>query len=282
MDDPTHRRPRLGPLQPLIWVLQFLDHQSLFQAVQQTQKVFFALTQEPAGQSSQLIRLEKRGDELLQVAATLLPGRNGGDGGVDVILAGQKDSVFCTDRHNGFGRLYHYRYYAGRFTLTSSHTTGNHPRYTTILANGDVLVCNRFNGTLTSFPGLAKHPSQAVKSITVKAMPEVSFLFQGTENKKGAWSSLECHEQGVPGKVLHDVHVALPSAGFFKLYASTNTHGTSFSAHATGIGLILGVMALVLAIGCSVGITRHRRARLNSSQTILEEDNGNEGRGFLD
>jgi hypothetical protein len=168
-------------------------------AVQQSEGVFFALTQAPAKQPSQLLRLEKHGNHLLQVAATPLPSREGGDGGADVLLADEKDAVFATDRDLTHGWVHYYQYKSGGFHLQTSHMTGNHPRHAAVLPSGDVLVCNRFDGTLTSFPGLARHPLKKVQPVVVEVMPSVSFVLPGDSAKHGTneWSASEpCSSTG--------------------------------------------------------------------------------------
>jgi len=168
-------------------------------AVQQSEEVFFALTQAPAKQSSQLLRLEKHGNHLLQVAATPLPSREGGDGGADVLLTGEKDAVFATDRDLGHGWIHYYQYKKGGFQLQTSHMTGNHPRHAAVLPSGDVLVCNRLDGTLTSFPGLARHPLKNVQPVVVVALPSVSFVLPGGSARHAthAWKTSEpCNASG--------------------------------------------------------------------------------------
>merc|ERR1711908_142108 len=98
--------------------------------------------------------------ESLRVAASVaLPDRAGGDGGADVFLGKEKDAVFCTDRTNGAGKLYYYKYSDATFQLAQIRSTGSHPRYTTMLDNGDVVACNKLDSTLTIFKGLALAPT---------------------------------------------------------------------------------------------------------------------------
>jgi hypothetical protein len=117
------------------------------------------------------------------VASTPLPSRKGGDGGADVLLASEKDAVFATDRDLGHGWVHYYQYKSGAFQLRASHMTGNHPRHAAVLPSGDVLVCNRLDGTLTSFPGLARHPLKKVQPVVVETLPAVSFVLPAASAK---------------------------------------------------------------------------------------------------
>lgn len=148
-------------------------------AVQQSDEVLYVLTQEPPGQPSQLVRLERQGDALAPRAVAALPARDGGHGGADVLLGRDRDTVFCTDRTGGAGKLYFYSYSAAGFQLEYERETGRHPRYTTILPNGDIVVCNKHDSTLTVFQGLAASPtSLSVSQTTIPTVPGVSFFIE--------------------------------------------------------------------------------------------------------
>jgi len=148
--------------------------------VQQSDDVFYALTQEPSGGPTQLVRLERKGEALAVVGSVFLPSRTGGDGGADVLLGHEPDTLFCTDRTAGPGKLYYYTFSAGVFQLVNSWETGRNPRYTTILHDsGDIVTCNRDDATLTTFSGLAKDPTAANVSENVQStVPEVSFFME--------------------------------------------------------------------------------------------------------
>jgi len=153
-------------------------------AVQQSESVFYVLTQEPPGEPTQLARLERRGSVLELVSSILLPSRDGGDGGADVLLGLESDSVFCTDRTAGAGKLYFYRYAAGAFQMASVRETGKNPRYTALLQGdgpdrGDVVACAKDDAALTIFKGLALRPTAAdVATVLVPTVPEVSFFMR--------------------------------------------------------------------------------------------------------
>merc|ERR1712137_1156072 len=79
----------------------------------------------------------------------LLPSRTGGDGGADVILGREPDTVFATDRTAGGGKIYYYLWESGAFHQKAVHDTGSNPRYTVALPGGDIVSCNQDGGTLT-------------------------------------------------------------------------------------------------------------------------------------
>jgi len=150
-------------------------------AVQASETAFYAVTQEAPGRQSQLFRLERQGDSLHVVAKTNLPRRSGGDGGADVFLASpsEPESLFCTDRTQGGGKLYHYTYANGGFQLGGTFNTGNNPRYTTALPGGDILACNQDGAALSVFRGLARDPrapNEAVKVSTHELKTPSFFL----------------------------------------------------------------------------------------------------------
>eukprot|EP00929_Paragymnodinium_shiwhaense_P032646 TRINITY_DN18066_c0_g1_i1.p1 TRINITY_DN18066_c0_g1~~TRINITY_DN18066_c0_g1_i1.p1 ORF type:complete len:756 (+),score=149.41 TRINITY_DN18066_c0_g1_i1:93-2360(+) len=150
-------------------------------AVQQSDGVFYVLTQEPNSAPTKLVRLEKEGNSLNVAASTELPrraaaGQWGADGGADVLLGTEPDTVFCTDRLPGDGRLYYYTYKDGAFKLEKEWSTGKHPRHAVIRENGDIVVSNKGDNTLTVFKGLAASPlAQDVKTETSPAAQQASF-----------------------------------------------------------------------------------------------------------
>merc|ERR1712187_1022887 len=150
-------------------------------AVQQSDDIFYVLTQEANMGSTKLVRLEKNTDnELLSVAASIaLPARAGGDGGADVFLGREEDTVFCTDRTDGAGKLYYHTYANCSFHLAQTRVTGSHPRYTTMLDNGDIVACNKLDSTLTIFKGLAMAPTATdIKQTTISTVKDVSFFLK--------------------------------------------------------------------------------------------------------
>jgi len=155
-------------------------------AVQESKHVFYVLTQEPHGAPTRLARLERdEAGQLMSTGITKLPGRAGGDGGADVMLAGEDSgNVFCTDHTDGAGKLYYYSYRPGSFDLLHARDTGKHPRYTTVLENGDVVACNKQDATLTIFHGLAANPtSSSIEVTTVPTAKDVSFFMESQELK---------------------------------------------------------------------------------------------------
>merc|ERR1712190_282130 len=119
-------------------------------AKQQADGTVYTLSQEPSNEPSVLSRLVKRDDHFVVDAKVTLPERaSGGAGGADVVLGQHLDTLFASDRTSSTGKLYYYKFENGAFQLKSSHDTGKIPRYTTALANGDVVVCNQGDSTLS-------------------------------------------------------------------------------------------------------------------------------------
>jgi len=147
---------------------------SVRSAKQQADGSIFVLTQEPAGQATQLARLEERDGQLVVVGQTQLPARpQGGDGGADVVLGALTDSVWVTDRQaNAPGKLYYYTYAAGAFTMVIVRDTGVVPRYTVALENGDIIACNHDSNDLSVFKGLALRPTDT--TISEQRLPTVN------------------------------------------------------------------------------------------------------------
>merc|ERR1719491_1871155 len=93
-------------------------------ATQVSAGVYYALTQEPEGSPTKLVRIEQQQqqqalsstatttssespeqhDELIVTAETILPPRDGGDGGADVLLGLEPNTVWVSDRWKGPGR----------------------------------------------------------------------------------------------------------------------------------------------------------------------------------
>ena len=169
--------------------------------------IFYAVTQEPAGVATQVVRLEQTTPEantpheLKIVARSVLPTRNGGDGGADVVLGLQPNTVWVSDRWNQAGRLYYYKYHPpsttvgdGTFDRVATHvaTGGDGARYTMITHTGDIVVCNdgrtdpvpgrrhaaRDSGTLTVMTGLALNPQSNSEVVTIDTVPAVQFFLE--------------------------------------------------------------------------------------------------------
>jgi len=155
-------------------------------ATQVSAGVYYALTQEPEGSPTKLVRMEQQQqqrtsseapeqhDELLVTAETILPPRDGGDGGADVLLGLEPNTVWVSDRWKGPGRLYYYSFDQNDTSNTTSHSSGDacssfellathvatgvNARYTNMTTNGDIVVCSEDSGTLTVMQGLALNP----------------------------------------------------------------------------------------------------------------------------
>ena len=163
-------------------------------AKQQSPGIFYAVTQEPPGIATQVVRLEQtipvpNTHELRIVARSVLPARNGGDGGADVVLGKIPNTVWISDRWNQAGRLYFYQYdpstvsYGdGTFDLVATHVaTGKNARYTMITHKGDIVVCNEGSSTLTRMKGLALNPQQLnPEVVTINTVPVVQFYLEST------------------------------------------------------------------------------------------------------
>jgi hypothetical protein len=119
--------------------------------------------------------LGRDGDGFTVAAQIELPSRNGGAGGADVFLGRESGTLFCTDRTEGGGKLYYYTYTeAEGFRQMNELDTGNNPRYTTRLTNGDVVACNQDGGSLTFFVGLAESPDAHCDVTTVTTAETVA------------------------------------------------------------------------------------------------------------
>merc|ERR1712113_114277 len=74
---------------------------SVRSAKQQPDGSIFVVTQEPSGHPTILARLEEKSGHLEAVSQTKLPARpHGGDGGADVVLGFDQDTMFVTDRQD--------------------------------------------------------------------------------------------------------------------------------------------------------------------------------------
>lgn len=143
-------------------------------AKQQADGAIFVLTQEPSGQQTKLARLEEKSGHLAVVAVTSLPALSSpGDGGADVLLGVERDTVWVTDRQgNAPGRLYYYVYSGNEFTQMSERETGVHPRYAVATESGDIVVCNRDDSTLSVYESLALQPTNT--SISERRIPTLN------------------------------------------------------------------------------------------------------------
>ena len=97
-----------GNFRPLLVVSEQEDndttnHLNVRSAKQVAPGIFYAVTQEPAGEATQVVRLEqtttpeahKTPHGLLKIVArSVLPARDGGDGGADVVIVGTKQDAY--------------------------------------------------------------------------------------------------------------------------------------------------------------------------------------------
>merc|ERR1712176_1018972 len=92
---------------------------SIRSAAQQSDGSVFAITQEPPGQPTKLARLEFQNGKFQVKKVSILPSRQGGDGGADVFLSSVMDAFFATDRgaapNAQGGMVYYYKYVNGDF-----------------------------------------------------------------------------------------------------------------------------------------------------------------------
>jgi len=148
-------------------------------AKQQSDGSIFVLTQEPAGEQTKLARLVERNDHLVLEAQTLLPPRSDGDGGADVVLGVEMDTMWVTDRGDWSGKLYHYRYSDGHFTQNAERETGANPRYAVVLDSGDIVVCNQNGNDRSVYKGLANSPMDtSIPEIRVASMVAPMFFIK--------------------------------------------------------------------------------------------------------
>jgi len=152
-------------------------------AKQQDDGSIFVLTQEPAGKETVLARLEEKNGKLVIVAQTTLPPRQGGDGGADVVLGLQRDTLWVTDREGSAGgKLYHYTYDGSNFIQHSVRNTGADPRYMVALSNGDIVACNQISNDLSVYPGLALSPhDDSIQEQRIPTVNQPMFFIQTTK-----------------------------------------------------------------------------------------------------
>jgi len=167
-----------------------IERLNIRSAKQPAPGVFYALTQEPEPEQSKLVRLETNVEDsgeakLVVRAETLLPSRDGGDGGADVILGLEPDTIWASDRWAGPGRLYYYSFNSSidapsGFVHHATHVaTGENARYTVITDSGDMMVCSQNSGTLTLMEGLALSPtSETINVTTINTVGTVQFFIE--------------------------------------------------------------------------------------------------------
>ena len=202
--------------------------------------IFYAVTQEPAGEATQVIRLEQTTPEaqhtphgLKIVAQSVLPARDGGDGGADVVLGVQLNTVWISDRWQQAGRLYYYVYHppaattapvgGGTFDRVATHvaTKGINARYTVITHTGDIVVCNEGSNTLTVMEGLALHPQStpaAIPILTIDTVQTVQFFLE-----RRLLPSSVVRTTRTPSRTNMDDEVPSLSSSFSLLSPSTRT-----------------------------------------------------------
>lgn len=154
---------------------------SIRSAKQQHDGSIFALTQEPYGQDTKLVRMEQSESQLTVVAQTTLPHLPlGGDGGADVVLGVDTDTIWVTDRQGWApGQLHYYQYSSGSFTRLITRETGANPRYLVTLDNGDVITCNQNSNDLSIFPGLALNPlDDSIAEHRIETLTTPQFFIQ--------------------------------------------------------------------------------------------------------
>jgi len=155
------------------------DRLNVRSAKQQSDGSIFVITQPPHGEQTMLARLIETDGHLSVEAQTLLPQHNYGDGGADVVLGFEQDTIWVTDREDYGGKLYFYRYSNGQFTMENKRDTGANPRYTVALDNGDIVVCNQNGNDLSVYPGLALSPtSNDIKEVRVPTVDTPMFFMK--------------------------------------------------------------------------------------------------------
>lgn len=166
-------------------------------ATQVSPGIFYALTQEPEGVPTKLVRIEQQEQQLIVKATMVLPPRNGGDGGADVLLGIEPNTLWVSDRWKGPGRLHYYSYNETAATTTTSNnlpdpffdllathvaTGGVNARYTVLTQSGDMLVCNQDSNTLTVMHGLALSPMKSTSSTKISSIETVGSVQFYIEN----------------------------------------------------------------------------------------------------
>jgi len=151
---------------------------SVRSAKQQADGSIFVLTQEPGGEQTKLARLVEANGQLAIEAQTLLPPRQDGDGGADVVLGFEENTIWVTDRLASSGILYHYTYSNGQFTMDTQRSTGANPRYAVALDNGDIVVCNQNGNDLSVYKGLANSPTDYISEVRVPTVNNPMFFMK--------------------------------------------------------------------------------------------------------
>lgn len=152
---------------------------SVRSAKQQSDGAIFVVTQEPKGDQTKLARLVEAGGQLSIEAQTLLPPHKWGDGGADVVLGFEKDTIWVTDREDQGGQLYLYSYRNGQLTMENVRSTGANPRYAVALDNGDIVVCNQNGADLSVYKGLASSPmDEQIQEIRVPTLGNPMFFMK--------------------------------------------------------------------------------------------------------
>jgi len=155
------------------------DRLNVRSAKQQSDGSIYVLTQEPAIEQTKLARLVEKSGHLVMEAQTLLPQRSDGDGGADVVLGVESDTMWVTDRGAWSGKLYHYSYSKGQFTQRTERDTGANPRYAVVLDSGDIVVCNQNGNDLSVYKGLANSPMDlSISEVRVATMEAPMFFMK--------------------------------------------------------------------------------------------------------
>lgn len=156
-----------------------VDRLNVRSAKQQSDGSIFVVTQEPQGEQTKFARLVEADGQLSVEAQTLLPPRESGDGGADVVLGFEKDTIWVTDREAWGGKLYLYSYSNGQLTMENVRDTGANPRYTVALRNGDIVVCNQAGNDLSVYKGLAISPrDEDIKEVRVPTLDTPMFFMK--------------------------------------------------------------------------------------------------------
>lgn len=185
----------------MIFVANTTDRQhNVRSATREVGGVVYAITQEAQVGSppTKLLTLVLQRGRFVTRGEDLLPARTGGDGGADVFLGLTPGVVFATDRRDGDDVLYIYSTTehgplgsqtslnasdAGGMQLAAQKTLSAHARYTVVLANGDLVVCDETQGSLLWFNGLGSYPAHAdaLGSTVQISMASSSFFIESDQ-----------------------------------------------------------------------------------------------------
>merc|ERR1712238_460103 len=89
------------------------------------------------------------------------------------------NTVWVTDRGDQSGKLYHYTYGDGDFTMDSTRETGANPRYAVALDNGDIVVCNQNGNDLSVYKKLANSPmDHSISEVRVPTVDTPMFFMK--------------------------------------------------------------------------------------------------------